>query len=532
MEKKNIDRLFQEKLKDFEAVPNVDIWNDIASELDSNQKRKVIPIWWKLAGVAALLLGGLLIIPFSTEEEKTPIVIDTNNILKEDENSKNTEVVLGGPSESEINQDLIKEEQSKEINQKNNPNSITNQNSLTTVNKEQIERQYTTEPNQTNNKKTVTNPSSLTTVIVDQQTQNAKTHQTNGSITKNLNSNSKTSNSNIAKTDKPNDTQLTNKNYLSSVDLKEKKSNPEENSSEQIISEKNDNSTANLIKRTELETKKQNISSSKEEEKELDSAIVLQETEATTLEELLKEKEENFSKEPKVNRWQIGPLVAPVYFNSVSNGSPIDAEFASNAKDYQNDMAYGIGLQYSISPKVSLRTGISKVNLGYNTNDIVFYAELNSNMLRTINYTNQGNPIVVHASNTPVFVENAIQEKNQGYMNQRMGFIEMPVELSYKILDKKIGINFIGGASTLLLTDNEVSLYSNDGFSGSLGEANNINNIHFSANFGVGFEYKFWKNFQANFEPMFKYQLNTFNNNPGNFKPYFIGLYTGINYRF
>jgi hypothetical protein len=31
---------------------------------------------------------------------------------------------------------------------------------------------------------------------------------------------------------------------------------------------------------------------------------------------------------------------------------------------------------------------------------------------------------------------------------------------------------------------------------------------------------------------MFKYQINTFNQNSGNFKPYFIGLYSGISFSF
>ena len=65
-----------------------------------------------------------------------------------------------------------------------------------------------------------------------------------------------------------------------------------------------------------------------------------------------------------------------------------------------------------------------------------------------------------------------------------------------------------------------------------LGEANNLNPIHFSSNFGLGFRYQFVKSFQVNFEPMVKYQMNTFSNDVGNFKPYFLGLYSGISYRF
>ena len=121
--------------------------------------------------------------------------------------------------------------------------------------------------------------------------------------------------------------------------------------------------------------------------------------------------------------------------------------------------------------------------------------------------------------------------KYDGSLNQEIGFVEVPVELSYKLLDKKFGIEVIGGLSTLFLSENKVSLVSN-GQEMNIGSANNLNNIHFSSNVGLGFKYSFWKNFNANFQPMFKYQINTFSENSGNFKPYFIGLYSGISFSF
>ena len=43
-EQKNIERLFQEKFKDFEALPPQDTWNTIASRLNEKKKKKrVIP---------------------------------------------------------------------------------------------------------------------------------------------------------------------------------------------------------------------------------------------------------------------------------------------------------------------------------------------------------------------------------------------------------------------------------------------------------------------------------------------------------
>ena len=116
-------------------------------------------------------------------------------------------------------------------------------------------------------------------------------------------------------------------------------------------------------------------------------------------------------------------------------------------------------------------------------------------------------------------------------IDQKLGFIEIPLELKYNISSKKLSVNLIGGFSTLILSDNEVYSVDN-GESTLLGKATNINNTSFSANFGLGFDFKMSDKFNLNLEPVFKYQLNTFNNTSGNFKPYFIGVYSGLSFKF
>lgn len=106
----------------------------------------------------------------------------------------------------------------------------------------------------------------------------------------------------------------------------------------------------------------------------------------------------------------------------------------------------------------------------------------------------------------------------------------MPLELKYRITDNKFGINLITGISSLFLTDNQIILESRDLVT-EMGEANNVNDINFSTNIGVGFDYKFTKSLQFSVEPMFKYQLNAFSND-GGFKPYSLGIYTGLNFKF
>ena len=48
----------------------------------------------------------------------------------------------------------------------------------------------------------------------------------------------------------------------------------------------------------------------------------------------------------------------------------------------------------------------------------------------------------------------------------------------------------------------------------------------------LGFDYRITKQLNIMLEPTFKYQINTFNNTFGDFQPFFIGVYTGLNFKF
>ena len=107
----------------------------------------------------------------------------------------------------------------------------------------------------------------------------------------------------------------------------------------------------------------------------------------------------------------------------------------------------------------------------------------------------------------------------------------MPFEVTYKVLSKKFGVDVIGGISTLFLNQNDVYLKAS-GFNMKIGEASNLNTVHFSTNIGLGLKYAFLKRFDLRVEPLFKYQINTYSSGAGNFKPYIFGIYSGISYHF
>jgi len=92
-------------------------------------------------------------------------------------------------------------------------------------------------------------------------------------------------------------------------------------------------------------------------------------------------------------------------------------------------------------------------------------------------------------------------------------------------------MHLIGGFSSLFLADNELSVEAGD-FSTVLGEANNLNSLSFTTNIGLGFDYKIGKRLKFNIEPMFKYQLNPYTDSSVDFNPFYLGVYTGLSFKF
>ena len=116
-------------------------------------------------------------------------------------------------------------------------------------------------------------------------------------------------------------------------------------------------------------------------------------------------------------------------------------------------------------------------------------------------------------------------------MVQEFGYLEVPMELNYSLMDRKLNIDLIGGISSLFLVNNSVTLESS-GSSTEMGQANNLNDVNFSTNIGLGVNYELTDKMKVHLEPMFKYQLNTFSDTEGNFQPYSLGIYTGMSFKF
>lgn len=473
-ENKNIDRLFQEQFRGFEETPDNQVWLNIEAELKKDKKRKVIPLWIKCSGIAAAFLLGLFTLNMNqTFHSKTEnrIVLDTKT-SKDASNKKRI------------------------YPQKNSKKSL---NEVQIVSNSKENSKYKKEIIYTNLSKSNTkdeknsSPYSSTKVLVYQ-----KKNPKNAEV-------------------------FLPKSNLSLNQAGTNESNKFQSLNTEKNSVTNSNSLANV--QNQIPEKKE----SKEKEESTNTEL------PNELEEILKAKsvKKNGIVANSKNKWQITPNVAPLYLNANSGGSPIDEQLSNYEKKSEKSVSFGIGVHYAVSNKIVVRTGINKLTVGYNTSNVLYSTGLTANNLRNVDYFSNNAVKFVNERNYSLLTtsEKEIQSTNTGNLNQKMGYYELPMEVSYAVLDKKFGINLIGGFSTLFLNENTISLVSPQS-NIELGEAKNLNQVHFSTNVGLGFKYQITKSFQINMEPMVKYQLNTFSNNSGDFKPLFIGLYSGISYGF
>lgn len=443
-DRKHIDRLYQEKFKDFESTPREVVWKNISARLHKKErKRGILPLWSKIAGVAAVLA---LFINFSNEffNKKSKINNQAFEALA-DENFGEISIASSAFTQnmtrsSFILQTLIQETKNLEVN-------------------EALKAEYQKKNIKTNSFINMLQAPNLTVV-------------------------SKNSPNTVSNNNKP-------ESQIASIDQEMK---------------------------PEIQLRDLPLPNSEKEQ------------------EQTKITKENIA----YKKLRVSTTAAPIYYDNFGSGNSIDDQFANNQGSSEITISYGLNFAYQISEKIRIRSGISKVDLSYNTKDIAFTAAVNPSALSGINYNgNIPNYRIESRSVRPFsnisssaeFNRASLASPTAGYLNQKLGFIEVPLEIEYMILDKKIGINIIGGGSTLFLDENMISLKSSD-FSTNLGEGNNLNKVSFSTNIGIGLNYDISPQFQLNLEPIFKYQINTFSNETGDVNPYYFGVYSGFSFKF
>ena len=624
-EKKNIDRLFQEKLKDFEQKPSDLVWENINKELKKEHRStRVIPLWLRISGVAAALLLFFIVGKSFVDEKEIPsntTIVDHNNNTNNDDNSNvvSSGEELNNTTESvkNLNNNILDADDygnttnaahTKKKNTAHSNSSVAN-NHLNKTSSNSTSENHIISNNdvanisnkkdnnkgslfKTNNSSPKIDPLNTNNAIANgdnlmlkdeknllDNKNNALQHEASGNghtgianhdasvNVQNKNSTVTTANNamvenryNSTNTESKNNvnnkqnellnvgSESTSNDSYANVDNESKDTNnsTEKNSlinTEQIDAVFNNKHASDVAASVKTNDSIQNNIINEELTEALaDNDSIAKSAAENAIEKAIAEQEQNEDEDDEEEegigkRWSVAPSIAPVYYNTLSSGSPIDGQFASNDKRGDLNMSYGVNVGYKITDKLSVRSGINKFNVGYKTDNVVVRPSVSG----SDNGTLKNVRLRDGATNLAIFGESSFNVSElpsdlalrfDAFLDQQISYYEVPMEMSYLISNKRLGVNIIGGFSTLFLNDNAIYAQQPSGTRILLGEANNLNSVSFSTNIGVGFNYKISKSFNFNLEPVFKYQLNSFSENSGGFKPYTLGIYSGFSFKF
>lgn len=472
--KKDIGKAFKEKLTNLDRSPGAGVWDAINAELKQKRKRKGIPVWLTptLLSLTILFVSGYF--TYGLWKNYIPVI-------QIDMPEKGTNDNSGSDSQKVLPQD-----NNKNSNNSNTEPQISESNAGADTKK--TDERKILRPNIKGENATLNNDSKKISP---------------GRV---ANSGGKMPKRNQAK-----DT-LNNKYKVNDNSL-----NGGENNAD----------TANSILSATNTTPPDSEHSIKED------SIIIEQQKINTIVLALKDKDNPQNN----NDGDYKPLyvfahIAPSKFYYPDNKSMIDPSLNSNTKTSEINYNYGVYIGYQMD-KWGVRAGVIKSGQQITTDAGLQYTYSTQNpdfpdgeIVAPSNYS--GIDYKPGVTNEYVFNMLSEDEENAVFtLIQKAEFIEVPLEITYQIYDKKLSLGAIAGFSTLYLQDNSVTAKNESG-SVLLGSVKDISEISFTINGGIRVSYKILPNLQINAEPLFKYYINTYKNS----NPFTLSLQAGLQYNF
>lgn len=254
----------------------------------------------------------------------------------------------------------------------------------------------------------------------------------------------------------------------------------------------------------------------------------------------------------RTNKWSLIASASPTYYLRQGLGKSDMSRQLSSSEQSQISYSGGFGLSYKISSKLSIQSGLYYSSIGreidginsfagfrqydYTKGDHNFEVMTSSGLIYTDNadiflIDNAGDRVATMYTNDVFDPAKAKLNYLNGSLYQNFSYLEMPVMLRYKVIDRTIDLNLIGGLSYNLLINNSVRTNIN-GTKYTVGTTG-LNPFMVSSSLGMGMEYSLNSKISLNIEPTFRYYLNAFGDTPGiKIHPYSFGLFSGVAFKF
>lgn len=255
-----------------------------------------------------------------------------------------------------------------------------------------------------------------------------------------------------------------------------------------------------------------------------------------------------------IERWSIAAMASPTYYSSITSGNNELSKQISASERSLISYSGGVAVSYKLNKRFSIQTGIYYSSFGQEVDGINSFGgfqkydltkgDYNFRVLTTSGTVNTENADVFLLATGPgeriltAYTNDVFDpiKANLNYISntllQNFSFLELPVVLRYKIVDKTIDINLIGGISYNMLVNNSAYSMVNGG-KYLIGKTEGFNLLTLSSSLGMGLGYNFSNKLTLNLEPTFRYYLNPFNDMTGSTNhPYSFGIFSGVSYKF
>ncbi len=269
----------------------------------------------------------------------------------------------------------------------------------------------------------------------------------------------------------------------------------------------------------------------------------------------------------KQNRWILGGEIAPLYSYRTIASDYLETDMISNLNESENGViayAGGIRVSFSAGKRLSVQSGLYYSRYGQEKSNIQSFSYNNAEyagdngpvetyMAITnstgVIYSKPSDNIVsakIISNSTAIATDNRYfaslnglnytdidqAEESDITVEQLFDYLEVPVTIKYKFIDRKFDFSFSGGLVTNFLVSNVVNIVQN-GEKSQFGRTGDISQVNYLSSFGLGFEYPVFKGLAFSLEPRFRYYLNPIDKNSQiNVHPYSFGFFAGINYIF
>jgi hypothetical protein len=259
--------------------------------------------------------------------------------------------------------------------------------------------------------------------------------------------------------------------------------------------------------------------------------------------------------------WRMGMHISPGYASHTAQHTDrYTQNMTYSGTDGNNNVAGGFSLQYKTGKRLHIESGVYYSQNGQRSNsskelfalnrqaDLAVSAPEKSYFGNAVNVDNGNMKMnstagVIAFSDTPEGAEVTADFESlspdfsntlltTGEFSQVFDFVEIPLYLRYSVVDRKIGLEVMGGFNAGLVVGNNAYIDNEYGLQ-HIGKTEDILPVNLSGTLGLGINYAVGKHLAFAVEPRVNYFLNSINSNPAvDFKPYRIGVYTGIYYEF